>query len=139
MENEKNTEEKTKKQATPFEVPFKPIVDKFSKHKDSTLVYGETIDLETKKVLPVARIRYIGGGGGGFTQGNKDALGEGGGGGGYISVKPVGVYEITENKTTFKPPVSKTSTLSLLVILTFGIALLFTRKSKLKMKNFNIN
>lgn len=77
-----------------IETPVKTIFKKFANAKDVSLVYGEPIEVGFKKVIPVAKAQYAIGGGG-------DGRG-GEGGGGAFSVKPVGVYEITPDRTTFK-------------------------------------
>ena len=64
------------------------------------MVYGEPIRLETKTVLPVAKVRYgFGGGGGAGKKGDQ----QGGGGGGGLVAVPIGVVEITESQTRFLP------------------------------------
>ena len=80
---------------TYYQSPVARIFEKFSRQKDVTLVYGEPIELNNKKVIPVAKINYIVGGGGGYSgETANSSMGQGEGGGGYISVTPLGVYEI---------------------------------------------
>ncbi|MCO7127657.1 spore germination protein GerW family protein [Sporolactobacillus shoreicorticis] len=98
-----------------------------SKSKGASIVYGDPIDRGDKQVVPVSRVR-ITGGGGGSTHGEK-AGPNGGGGGGYASVKPLGVYEIDKQKTTFKPVYDLNFLVLILSILTFGLTLI-NRKSK---------
>ena len=87
-----------------YRSPIGVIFDKFAKYKDVSLVYGEPIELENKKVLPVAKVDYYVGGGGGYSgESENSPVAQGEGGGGYISVKPLGVYEITSDKVKFKP------------------------------------
>lgn len=80
----------------PFEEVFKSIVDR----ADAKMVFGEPIRLETRTVLPVAKVRYgFGGGGGAGKKGDQ----QGGGGGGGLVVLPIGIVEITEPQTRFLP------------------------------------
>src|SRR5690349_16164893 len=79
----------------PFEGVFKSIVD----HADAKMVYGEPIRLETKTILPVAKVRYgFGSGSGRRRQGDQ-----GHGGGGGLVASPVGFVEVTETQTRFVP------------------------------------
>ncbi|MFC7063057.1 hypothetical protein [Halobacillus seohaensis] len=87
-----------------FGSPVRSIFEKFSNATDVSLIYGDPIEVGSKKVLPVAEAKYHVGGGGGGTDGNEaHPVSYGEGGGGSITVKPLGVYEITEEKTTYKP------------------------------------
>ncbi|GEL07776.1 GerW family sporulation protein [Salisediminibacterium halotolerans] len=83
------------------------IFDKFASARDVSFVYGDPITLEHKTILPVAKVKYSVGAGSGYEQGedgeNDESRGEGGGG--QFSIKPVGVYDITSEKTTYKPVV----------------------------------
>lgn len=105
--------------------PIKTIFDNIFKQKDVSLVYGDPIVLENKRVLPVAKVRNFGGGGGGGRISKEETSstiqGEGGGGSGLVSVTPIGVYEITPDKTTFKPVVDIKFILVLLSIFTLGL------------------
>ena len=100
---------------------IKGITDRI--HDTATVknVYGDPIVAEGKTVIPVARVRYgFGYGGGqegesadtensGREDGNVDtenggqagAARVGGGGGGGVSVNPIGVVEITANATRY--------------------------------------
>lgn len=65
-------------------------------------VFGEPKELEGKTIVPVARVRYAYGFGGG--EGRDDehgSSGSGGGGGAGISVKPLGVFVVTETDERF--------------------------------------
>ncbi|NYF25360.1 spore germination protein GerW family protein [Sporosarcina sp. JAI121] len=89
------------------------------------MVYGETIEYENKKVLPVAKVNYIVGGGGGFSgeTGNSSAA-QGEGGGGHISIRPLGVYEINAKKVKFRPIIDFKFALTLFAFLTLSLTLL---------------
>jgi uncharacterized spore protein YtfJ len=71
-------------------------------------IYGEPIQTEGKTIIPVARIAYGLGGGYGQGKSKKNEIGSddqpvGEGGGGGIAVTPVGVVEITPDRTSFIP------------------------------------
>ena len=68
------------------------MIDPLSKSASVSSVYGEAFTANGKTIVPVARIAYGFGNGGG-----KD--GEGGGGGVYA--EPVGCIEVTEAGTRF--------------------------------------
>jgi uncharacterized spore protein YtfJ len=67
-------------------------------------IYGEPISAHGKTVIPVARIMYgYGAGAGTGGVGDTSARGEGGGGGGGVRAIPVGVVEISGQRTRFVP------------------------------------
>ncbi|HZO90639.1 MAG TPA: spore germination protein GerW family protein [Chthonomonadaceae bacterium] len=78
-----------------------------------TTVYGQPIHAEGKTIIPAARIAYGFGGGYGTGKGQEkaeagegqtqpeNAPGSGGGGGGGVVAVPVGVVEITPERTQF--------------------------------------
>ncbi|ANU16268.1 hypothetical protein BBI11_04010 [Planococcus maritimus] len=104
-----------KKEMFPFQSsPVRPIFEKFSTARDVSLVYGDPIEMQGKTIIPVARLRYsvgAGAGGGygpvsgeeGHSNPEEAAGGHGEGAGGSFSVKPLGVYEVTEDKTVYRP------------------------------------
>ena len=109
----------------------KPIFEKFSQSRDVKLVFGEPVEVENKKVVPVAKVNYFFGGGGGVTDGtDKTPAAEGGGGGGHISVSPLGVYEITPIRTTYKPTYDLKFVMVMMAIMTLGLALFFRKTRK---------
>jgi len=112
-----------------YKSPIRVIFEKFSRHKDVSLIYGEPIELDNKRVLPVAKVSYAVGGGGGYSGGSEEAsTGQGEGGGGHIVVKPVGVYEITPEKVTFKPVIEFRLVVLLVTVCTLGIVCLLRNK-----------
>ena len=67
-------------------------------------VYGEPIAAQGKTVIPVAKLIYgFGGGAGTGGVGNSGTRGEGGGGGGVARAIPVGVVEVSDQRTHFVP------------------------------------
>lgn len=109
--------------------PIRSIFDKFAQSKDVSFIYGEPIEYADKKVLPVAKLKYSVGGGGGYTDNAEKESADGEGGGGFFSVNPVGVYEITATKVKFKPIVPVNLIFTLLAIFTFGLVWLKKKES----------
>ena len=68
-------------------------------------IFGEPISVEGRTVIPVARVAYGFGSGGGVSgttpDDPSDRKGEGAGGGGGVRAVPAGVIEITQDKTRF--------------------------------------
>lgn len=72
-------------------------------------IYGEPISAHGKTVIPVAKIMYgYGAGAGTGGVGDSSARGEGGGGGGGVRAVPVGVIEISDQRTCFVPITDRT-------------------------------
>lgn len=120
-------------EASVLHSPVRSVFDKFSKHRDISLVYGDPIEHGKRKIIPVAKINYsiAGGGGGGMNAEGKvvgKTVGKGEGAAGHINVKPVGVYEITDKKVRFKPLYGLKLPTIVLSILTLGIAIIFRKK-----------
>ena len=112
-----------------YKSPIRSIFDKFSREKDVSLIYGEPIALENKRVLPVARAKYNVGGGGGYSgKSDQSSADQGEGGGGFISVKPLGVYEVTPEKVKFKPIIDLNLVFVLFTVLTFGLVWVLRRR-----------
>ena len=122
-----------------YNSPIKLIFDKFSQHKDVSLVYGKPIELEDKRVLPVAKVSYSVGGGGGYSgESDKSPATQGEGGGGCIAIKPVGVYEITNERVKFKPVIDFYLVLVLASICTCGVILLFVKGLQNRSKSLEL-
>ena len=68
-------------------------------------VFGEPVSAEGRTVIPVARVAYGFGGGGGLSGKHAEHPtgidSEGGGGGGGVRAVPAGVIEITRDQTRF--------------------------------------
>ena len=86
---------------------FRGITERLQSNANVSTVYGEPISAEGKTIIPVARVRYGFGGGGGSRGANGHLVeGEGpqetgGGGGGGVEVTPVGIIEVTAGETRF--------------------------------------
>lgn len=95
--------------------PFEPIADMIERTLSIRHVYGEPIHQGETTVIPVARVAYGFGAGGGWAhkRGPKRISGEsasgednlpkaqGGGGGGGVRMMPVGALEISPRGTRF--------------------------------------
>lgn len=116
------------KKSSNYLSPIARIFEKFSGQQDVSLIYGEPIDFENKKVLPVAKINYIVGGGGGYSgEPGNSSVNQGEGGGGHISVRPLGVYEIDAKKVRFRPIIDYKFTLTLVAVFTLGLVWLLKK------------
>lgn len=131
MEEKSSNLEKLEGKLSLFQSPVRSIFEKFSREKDVSLIYGEPIVLENKRVLPVAKVNYfVGGGGGGAISDEENSTGQGEGGGGAFSIKPVGVYEITAEKVKFKPALPINQILTVFSVVTLGIVFLLRKRCK---------
>jgi uncharacterized spore protein YtfJ len=63
------------------------------------LCYGKPVEIGDRAVIPVARVRAVGGGGGGF-----DTAGDarGGGGGGILDASPIGFIDVGPEGARFQ-------------------------------------
>jgi uncharacterized spore protein YtfJ len=98
---------------TPMEELVASISEKLKVAADVKVVYGEPQVIEGRTIIPVAVASYAFGAGSG-----TGAQGEGGGGGGGLRVKPVGVVEVTAERTRFIPviDVNRLATLGLIAL-----------------------
>ena len=86
---------------------FKSISERLQTTATVKTVYGEPIVAEGKTIVPVARVRYGFGAGGGRTPetltdgAEQRESAEGSGGGGGVEVSPVGFIEITPTETRY--------------------------------------
>jgi uncharacterized spore protein YtfJ len=110
---------------TPTEELVATITERLKASADVKIVYGEPQVVEGKTIIPVAVASY------GFGAG-VGTQGEGSGGGGGLRVKPVGVLEITAERTRFIPviDVNRLATLGLiaLVVILFWVRRTFRRR-----------
>ncbi|MGO1057715.1 spore germination protein GerW family protein [Planococcus sp. FY231025] len=117
---------------TPFKSsPLLPIFEKFSKVRDVSLVYGDPIEMQGRTIIPVAKVKYSVGAGAGFgfeREGDEGSPGseelEGGqgeGAGGAFQIKPVGIYDVTNDKAVYRPIVP-IELILLLPLMTVGLA-----------------
>jgi uncharacterized spore protein YtfJ len=93
-------------------------------------IYGEPISAHGKTVVPVAKIMYgygVGAGTGGV--GDTSARGEGGGGGGGVRAIPVGVIEISDQRTCFVP-ITDRKKLTGAVVAGIGLGILLGWRSR---------
>jgi hypothetical protein len=66
-------------------------------------VFGEPVRNEGITVIPVARVRWGFGGGGGSADGPESGPASGSGGGGGVAADPIGYLEIDPQGTAFRP------------------------------------
>jgi uncharacterized spore protein YtfJ len=122
---------------SPVEV-LRTLGDRLQSGASVNNVFGEAIGLDGKTVVPVARVRY-GFGGGGGKYGSADAAEDRGseprnagwGGGGGVIAEPAGVLEITAAETRFIPFLDPKRT-ALLVGAGFVFGVLFSSRRRLK-------
>ncbi len=81
------------------------LVDRFAVTAKVQNVFGEPIEAHGKTIIPVARVSYRLGAGGGSGEKGADSSGAqsggGGGAGGVVQAVPAGVVEITEAGARF--------------------------------------
>ncbi len=83
------------------------LSDRFAITAKVQNVFGEPIESHGKTIIPVARVSYrLGAGGGGGREIGSDSTGPqreggGGGGGGVVQAVPAGVVEVTEAGARF--------------------------------------
>ena len=87
---------------------FKSISERVQSTASVKTIYGEPISAEGKTIIPVAKVVYGFGAGGGSQSalpaaedGDKPLQAVGGGGGGGVSVTPLGFIEVTASETRF--------------------------------------
>ncbi|MCJ7509307.1 MAG: hypothetical protein MUP14_00230 [Dehalococcoidia bacterium] len=104
---------------TPTEELVATISERLKATVNVKMVYGEPQVIEGKTIIPVAVASY-GFGAGTGPQGQDS----GGGGGGAVRVKPLGVVEVTAERTRFVPVVDVNH---LAVLGLIGLALVLFR------------
>jgi len=102
---------------TPTEELVATISERLKASGDVKVVFGEPQVIEGKTIVPVAYVAYGFGGGSG-------PQGQGGGGG--LRVKPLGVLEITGERTRFVPIVDA-SRLAMIGIIGLALVLFWFR------------
>jgi uncharacterized spore protein YtfJ len=71
-------------------------------------VFGDPIELDGRKVIPVASVAYGFGIGGGMGPKKDEGEAPGGGGGGGVRVQPIAVIEVVDGKVRVQPIVNVT-------------------------------
>ncbi|NTU75494.1 MAG: hypothetical protein HGA53_00340 [Anaerolineaceae bacterium] len=96
---------------------FDGMIERLERSANIKKVFGDPIEMQGKVIIPVARVTYgFGGGTGGYDPSGKSTesiepsenddtarIGWGEGGGGGVMVRPLGVIEITPERTRFLP------------------------------------
>ena len=87
---------------------FRNVAERLQTSAGVKTVFGDPVSAEGKTIIPVARVRYgFGAGGGPVPETGSQPGGEnpvealGGGGGGGIEVTPIGFIEITPGETRY--------------------------------------
>lgn len=96
---------------TPMESIVRDVVAAIEQEGNVRAIFGEAIELDTHRIVPVARAHISGGGGGGFggaleklADAAQKVLPVGGGGGGIeISIEPVGFISEHDGRVVFTP------------------------------------
>ena len=81
------------------------LASKLGMHAGASAVFGDPVEREGVTVIPVAKVRWgFGGGGGrGIQEGSENGeVGEGSGGGGGVMASPLGFIEIREGRAEFR-------------------------------------
>jgi uncharacterized spore protein YtfJ len=96
-------------------------------------VFGEPISAEGRTIIPVARVAYGFGSGGGASEKppgqSADVKGEGAGGGGGVRAVPAGVIELTQERTRFLP-FDQWQHLAAAALIGFTLGAVFFRRPK---------
>lgn len=103
------------------------IADRLKASGDVKIAFGEPHVVEGKTIVPVASVAYGFGGGGGT---GPHGEGSGSGGGGGLRVKPLGVLEITPDRTRFVPIVNATRLAMMGIMASVCIVWMLTRPSR---------
>lgn len=90
---------------------FQSLIDASESSATADAVYGPPIERADRTVVPVARVGYGLGAGGGH-----HADGAGGGLGGGVSARPAGALEVSDTGTRFVTPTDRRRSLALLAI-----------------------
>ncbi|MGE5594762.1 MAG: spore germination protein GerW family protein [Hyphomicrobiales bacterium] len=80
------------------------LAEKLGGAANARAVYGDPVERDGITIIPVAKVSFGLGGGGGRGADSKEGTfegGEGGGGGGGLNAKPVGYIEIRNGQATF--------------------------------------
>ena len=91
--------------AGPFGGFVSHLADRVGLHATAGAVFGDPVQRDNVTVIPVAKVRWaFGGGGGSGTKGGiKGAdTGEGAGGGGAATASPIGYIEIRDGQASFR-------------------------------------
>ncbi len=94
-------------------------------------VFGEPILKGDLTVVPVARVRWGFGGGGGRADGGPDGPATGSGGGGGVAADPIGYLEIRAGSATFRPIRDPYPSPALVLIGAVGLAMILRALARL--------
>jgi len=77
------------------------LADRVGLRANARAVFGDPVERDGVTVIPVAKVRYGFGGGGGVNAEPEGEANQGGGGGGGVSASPVGYIEIHDGRAEF--------------------------------------
>lgn len=89
--------------ATPADHLVERLADLIGAKAGVQAVFGEPVRHDDLTVIPVARVRWGFGGGGGRADGPETGLASGSGGGGGVAADPIGYLEIGSDGAAFRP------------------------------------
>ena len=100
-----SAEETARKAATdgPTDRTIERVAELVGAKANVQAVFAEPIHKGDVTVVPVARVRWIVGGGSGKSEAAPDGPSSGSGGGGGVAADPVGYLEIAGGEATFRP------------------------------------
>jgi len=81
------------------------LAERVGLHAGTHAIFGEPVEHDGVKVIPVGKVRFgFGGGAGrGIEEGSETGeIGEGSGGGGGVSASPIGFIEIRDGRADFR-------------------------------------
>ena len=111
---------------------LEPLLERLHVDANIKTIYGEPIEVEGKSIIPVAKVMY--GLGGGFgkaktidREGRKEEKPAGESGGGGIRIVPIGVIEVSRDKTNFVSLDNKKVSLLIVVLIAFLAGLILGR------------
>lgn len=89
--------------ATPADRLLEHLAQLVGARADVRAVFGDPVSQEGMTVIPVARVRWGFGGGGGRADGPPSGPASGSGGGGGVAADPIGYLEIGPAGAAFRP------------------------------------
>lgn len=89
--------------ATPADRLVERLAELIGARAGVQVVFGEPVRHEGLTVIPVARVRWGFGGGGGSADGPQSGPASGSGGGGGVAADPIGYVETGPNGAVFRP------------------------------------
>lgn len=89
--------------ATPGDQLLERLAEMIGARAGVQAVFGDPVKQDGLTVIPVARVRWGFGGGGGRSDGPASGPASGSGGGGGVAADPIGYLEISPDGAAFRP------------------------------------